>query len=91
MLSPRRRRCPLAFAPVVIQTFPGRCNDPLPAWIVSARDNRNAPPMLSAFAKAVSRYHDGEMPYIKLLDGGLVDNYRLVRFHHRAEASQTPL
>ena len=29
--------------------------------------------MLSAFAKAISRYHDGEIPYIKLLDGGLVD------------------
>jgi len=35
---------PVAFAPVVIQTFPGRCKDPLPAWIVKARDNRNAPP-----------------------------------------------
>ncbi|EAQ34657.1 patatin [Nitrobacter sp. Nb-311A] len=71
---------PVAFAPVVIQTFPGRCKDPLPAWIVRARDNRNAPPMLSAFAKAISRYHDGEIPYIKLLDGGLVDNYGLSGF-----------
>lgn len=71
---------PVAFAPVVIQTFPGRCKDPLPDWIVKARDNRNAPPMLSAFAKAISRYHDGEIPYIKLLDGGLVDNYGLSGF-----------
>jgi len=71
---------PVAFAPVVIQTFPGRCKDPLPAWVVKTRDNRNAPPMLSAFAKAISRYHDGEMPYIKLLDGGLVDNYGLSGF-----------
>jgi NTE family protein len=71
---------PVAFAPVVIQTFPGRCKDPLPAWIVTARYNRNAPPMLCAFAKAVSRYHDGEIPYIKLLDGGLVDNYGLAGF-----------
>ena len=81
---------PVAFAPVVIQTFPGRCNDPLPAWIVKARDNRNAPPMLSAFAKAVSRYHDGEMPYIKLLDGGLVDNYGLSGFTIARLSADTP-
>ena len=68
---------PVAFAPVVIQTFPGKCNDRLPPWIVRARDNANSPPMLNSFAKAISRYHDGSMPYIKLLDGGLVDNYGL--------------
>lgn len=71
---------PVVFAPVVIKTYPGKCKDPLPEWIVRARDNRNAPPMLSAFAKAISRYHDGSMPYIKLLDGGLVDNYGLSGF-----------
>ena len=38
---------PVAFAPVVIKTFPRQCNDPLPAWIVKARDDRNAPPMLA--------------------------------------------
>jgi hypothetical protein len=70
-----------AVAPVVIKTFPKECNDPLPAWIIKARDDRNAPPM---FAKAISRYHDGEIPYIKLLDGGLVDNFGPVQFHHRA-------
>ena len=74
--------------------LPGRCKDPLPAWIVKARDNRNAPPMLSAFAKAISRYHDGEIPYIKLLDGGLVDNYGLAGFTIAllsARASYEPL
>jgi NTE family protein len=81
---------PVAFAPVVIQTFPRRCNDPLPAWIVKARNNRNAPPMLSAFAKAINRYHDGEVPYIKLLDGGLVDNYGLAGFTIARLSADTP-
>ena len=81
---------PVAFAPVVIQTFPGRCKDPLPDWIVKARDNRNAPPMLSAFAKAISRYHDGEIPYIKLLDGGLVDNFGLSCFTIALLAARAP-
>ena len=38
---------PVAFAPVVMQTFPGKCNDRLPSWITRARDNANAPPMLN--------------------------------------------
>jgi NTE family protein len=71
---------PVVFAPVVIKTFPKECNDPLPAWIIKARDDHNAPPMLNSFAKAISRYHDGEIPYIKLLDGGLVDNFGLSGF-----------
>lgn len=81
---------PVAFAPVVIQTFPGTCKDPLPSWIVKARDNANAPPMLSAFAKAISRYHEGSIPYVKLLDGGLVDNYGLSGFTIARLSSDTP-
>lgn len=81
---------PVAFAPVVIQTFPGKCNDGLPPWIVRARDNTHAPPMLNSFAKAISRYHDGSMPYIKLLDGGLVDNYGLAGFTIARLSSDTP-
>jgi NTE family protein len=81
---------PVAFAPVVIQTFPGKCSAPLPAWIVKARDDIHAPPMLSSYAKAISRYHDGEIPYIKLLDGGLVDNYGLSGFTVARLSAETP-
>lgn len=81
---------PVAFAPVVIKTFPGKCKEPLPSWVAKARDNPNAPPMLGAFAKAISRYHDGSMPYIKLLDGGLVDNYGLSGFTISRLSSATP-
>ncbi len=66
---------PLAFAPAVVQAFPGTCNEPLPPWVARAAANRNASPMLSAYSKAVMRYRDGAVPYIKLMDGGLVDNY----------------
>jgi NTE family protein len=81
---------PVAFAPVVIQTFPGKCTDPLPPWIIRARDDSRAPPMLAAFAKAINRYHDGQMPYIKLLDGGLVDNYGLSGFTIARLSADTP-
>ena len=40
--------------------------------------------MLKSFANAIAHYHDGSMPYIKLLDGGLVDNFGLSGLHRRA-------
>jgi hypothetical protein len=33
---------PVAFAPVVIKTFPKECNDPLPAWITKSRTEKEA-------------------------------------------------
>jgi len=81
---------PVAFAPIVIQTYARHCDAPLPLWIAKLRDNRNAPPMLNAFARAISRYHDGSMPYIKLLDGGLVDNFGLSGFTIARLSSDTP-
>ena len=81
---------PIAFAPVVVQAFPGQCTDPLPPWIVRAANDRNASPMLSSFAKAISRYRDGKVPFIKLLDGGLVDNYGLSGFTISRLSSETP-
>ena len=81
---------PFAFAPIVVQAYPGQCTDPLPAWVQRARTNPNTPPILSAFAKAINRYREGQVPYIKLLDGGLVDNYGLSGFVIAREASQVP-
>ena len=75
---------PIVFTPVVIKTYPKECSDKLPDWVLRARHNPNAAPMLKAFADALSRYHEGSMNYVKLLDGGLVDNFGLLRLHHRA-------
>jgi NTE family protein len=71
---------PLAFAPIVLETYPGGCATQLPAWIERARRDPNAQPLLRSFAEANARYHDGSMRYVKLLDGGLVDNYGLSGF-----------
>jgi NTE family protein len=81
---------PVVFAPVVIQTYPGACNRPLPEWITRARRDPRAVPMLKSFANAIAHYHDGSMPYIKLLDGGLVDNYGLSGFTIGRLSSTTP-
>lgn len=81
---------PVAFAPVVIQSFPTKCNQPLPAWVERVRRDQNASPLLSSFASALVRYHDGAVPFIKLLDGGLVDNFGLSGFTIARLSSDTP-
>ena len=41
-------------------------------------------------ASAIARYRDGSVPYIKLLDGGLVDNYGLSGFTIARLSAETP-
>lgn len=81
---------PLAFAPIVLETYPGGCRTQLPAWIERARRDPDAQPLLKSFAEANARYHDGSMKFVKLLDGGLVDNYGLSGFSIGMLAAQRP-
>jgi predicted acylesterase/phospholipase RssA len=81
---------PLAFAPTVLETFPGGCSARLPDWIERARHNPDAQPLLRSFAEATARYHDGSMKYVKLLDGGLVDNFGLSGFSIGILSGQRP-
>lgn len=71
---------PIAFSPIIIKSYADKCSTPLPPWIERALHNPDAPPMLKSFAQGIERYHDGSMKYVKLLDGGLVDNYGLSGF-----------
>jgi NTE family protein len=81
---------PLAFAPIVLETYPGGCATSEPEWIVRARRNPDAQPLLRSFAQAIARYHDGSMKYVKLLDGGLVDNFGLAGISIGMLAAQRP-
>jgi NTE family protein len=81
---------PLAFAPIVLRTFPGGCTTPLPPWLERARNNPTAQPLLRSFAEAMERYRDGSMKFVKLLDGGLVDNFGLTGFSLGLLAAQHP-
>jgi NTE family protein len=71
---------PIVFTPQVIKTYPKECTDKPPPWLEKAHNNPNAPPMLKAFADALYSYQNGKTKYIKLLDGGLVDNFGLSGF-----------
>ncbi len=81
---------PVIFAPVVIQNYPGGCSVPLPDWVQRVRNDENTAPLLKLFADALERYHNGDVRYVKLLDGGLVDNYGLAGFTIARLASNTP-
>jgi NTE family protein len=81
---------PVLFAPILLETYPGRCQTRLPDWIARARDDRNAQPLLRDFARAIDSYHSGSLRYVKLLDGGLVDNYGLSGFSIALVSSTRP-
>lgn len=81
---------PGVFAPIVIETFPTECRTPLPPQIQSVAKNAAASPQLQAFARALERARSGRVKYIKLLDGGLVDNYGLSGITIARAASGTP-
>ena len=71
---------PLAFAPVVLKTYPEACPEPLAPWVTSGVQSSGAvtSDIVSAAARAVRNYRDPERQrYVKLADGGLTDNQGL--------------
>jgi NTE family protein len=81
---------PLAFAPIVLETFSDRCATRMSPPLERARRDPNAQPLLRAFAQANARYRDGSMRFVKLLDGGLVDNFGLSGFSIALMAAERP-
>jgi len=68
---------PAAFAPIVIETFPGECQTPLPEWVQAAAKNSTASPLVRGYAVGLEKIRDGRVKYVKLFDGGLIDNFGL--------------
>ena len=88
-LSRHRRRCRWRSLPSSFG-YPGGCPMPLPHWVHRVRSNPNAPPLLRNFANAMYGYRSGEVRYVKLLDGGIVE-LRACRLHHRAACLRNSL
>ncbi len=81
---------PAAFAPVIIEAFPGECHAPLPAWVDKAAKDPAASPLVQDYAKALEEIRNGKVKYIKLFDGGLIDNYGLSGLTIVRAAASTP-
>jgi NTE family protein len=69
---------PVVFAPVLLRTFPDHCTEPLPPWVAKALAQPGDSKLLNAEALAMTHYREPKvMNFVKLVDGGVSDNYGL--------------
>lgn len=67
---------PLAFTPIVLEAHQGACSYREPDWLTAARYNPEATAAMRAHARALESYTDPEeVKFVKLLDGGITDNF----------------
>ena len=82
---------PVIFAPVTLETFPDRCAYEMPRWVRWASEQANAPALLKGYARALKAYRDaGQVRWLRLLDGGLTDNFGLAGLTIARAAADTP-
>lgn len=69
---------PIVFAPVVIQSFADRCGFAVPDHLEALGRRRDVSPNVRTYLNALRNYRNvKETQYLKLLDGGLTDNWGL--------------
>ena len=67
---------PLAFTPIVLEAHQGECDYREPDWLTSARFNPEATAAMRAYGQALESYaNPAQVKFVKLLDGGITDNY----------------
>lgn len=82
---------PVVFAPTVLETFGDDCSYELPGWITTAISDPSAPGALKAFARALKSYRDPDkMKFVKLVDGGVTDNFGVTGLTLARAQSRTP-
>ncbi|WP_303470502.1 MULTISPECIES: patatin-like phospholipase family protein [unclassified Marinovum] len=86
---------PLVFSPIVLEAHSGKCDYTEPDWLTAARHNPEATAAMVAHAEALESYATGkDVKYLKLLDGGITDNFGttgLAVERARAENPYAPL
>jgi NTE family protein len=82
---------PVIFAPVTLETYPDRCAYEMPRWVRWASEQAGAPALLKGYARALLAYRDTkQVRYLRLLDGGLTDNFGLAGLTIARAAADTP-
>ncbi|WP_333816761.1 patatin-like phospholipase family protein [Tabrizicola sp.] len=67
---------PLVFTPIVLKAHQGECTYVEPDWLTAARYNPEATAAMRAHARALESYTTpDEVKFVKLLDGGITDNF----------------
>ena len=82
---------PIVFAPVVVQNWAEKCGFKLPDELEGQARSRDTSPIVKAYLNTLAGYRDpSKVKYIKLLDGGLTDNWGLAGFNVQLAAAQQP-
>jgi NTE family protein len=69
---------PVAFVPIVLESFPQACASAQSAWVDRVLADRSSGAQVRAFAQALARYRNPDQTrYLKLADGGITDNFGL--------------
>ena len=67
---------PLVFTPIVLEAHHDKCTYREPDWLTAARYNPEATAAMRAHARALESYtNPEEVKFVKLLDGGITDNF----------------
>ncbi len=82
---------PIVFAPVVMQNFSEKCGFRLPEHLEAQAKSRETSPIVRSYIKTLQDYREpGKIKFIKLLDGGLTDNWGLAGFNIQLAAAREP-
>lgn len=69
---------PIVFKPVVVKSYADKCGFQLPSHFEDLAKRRDTSPNLRSYLNALKRYRDvKQVGFVKLLDGGLTDNWGL--------------
>ncbi|MCH4565122.1 patatin-like phospholipase family protein [Halomonas sp. EGI 63088] len=68
---------PVAFTPLALNSYPGRCDYREPAWVAAGLRDLEANPRRYYRARSLRDYQAPERRYVHLLDGGVADNIGL--------------
>jgi NTE family protein len=81
---------PVVFSPIVIKSYTG-CDYTEPSWLRDSRDDPQAPSALRQHIAALDSYRDPErLKYVKLVDGGMTDDFGVSGLTLARAAAKTP-
>ena len=81
---------PLVFSPIVLEAHTNSCNYTEPGWLTTARFNPEASSAMKAYAQTLESYRDpAKVKFVKLLDGGITDNFGTTGLTMARAKSQT--
>ena len=81
---------PIVFTPMVIKTYPKRLHRQAAGLAREGAHQSQRAADAQGVRRCAVRYHDGSTKYVKLLDGGLVDNFGLSGFTISRLSAETP-